>query len=477
MIPQKLVSQTPKPLTIFKLVMMTVIAIDSLKNLPANAQYGSSLLFFYFIAAITFFIPSALVAAELATTWPETGGIYVWVREAFGKRTAFLAVWMQWLFMVIWYPTILSFIAVTATYFIYPELAVNKSYVLTTILAIFWLATFLNCKGLKISSFIGAISAIFGVIVPMIFIIILGIFWIYSGHNSQIHFSIDSFTVNLFTTDNFRLFITLLFSLMGMEMIAVHAADVKNPQKNYPRALIAAMIIILLTAIPASLAIAVVIPNKQIGLTSGVVEGFMIFLTAFHLSWLKFFVIVAVIIGCFGIFLTWLLAAVRCLLIAAYDKSLPQFLIKTNQSNMPVALLITQGIIFSLLCIAFVMMPSVNSAFWLLTAASSQLALIYYLFLFIAALRLRYKKPDIVRPFRAGRHPSIIWIVCLVAIATCIISIGFGFLPPPEISCCNVAWYEIFLGGLIVASISGALIIYYLCQSNIKKNSVYETIN
>src|SRR6185312_15280024 len=108
---QKSVSQ--KPLTIFRLVMMAVIAIDSLKNLPANAQYGSSLLFFYLIATVAFFIPSALVAAELATGWPETGGIYVWVREAFGKRTAFLAIWTQWLYQLIWYPTILSFIAVT----------------------------------------------------------------------------------------------------------------------------------------------------------------------------------------------------------------------------------------------------------------------------------------------------------------------------------------------------------------------------
>src|SRR3990167_5842716 len=112
-----------KPLTIFSLTMMNVIAVDSLRNLTVSAEYGAALIFFYAVAAIMFYIPCVLVAAELATGWPQTGGAYIWVREAFGRRFGFLAIWLQWGYNVVWYPTILSFISGTLAYLINPSLA------------------------------------------------------------------------------------------------------------------------------------------------------------------------------------------------------------------------------------------------------------------------------------------------------------------------------------------------------------------
>lgn len=449
-----------KPLSIFTLVMMTVLAIDSIKNLPANAQYGSSLLFYYLIAILTFFIPSALVAAELSTGWPETGGVYIWTREAFGKRTAFLAAWMQWVYQAIWYPTILSFIAVTLTYFITPELATNKLYVLTSILIVFWLATWLNCAGINISSKISIVCTIIGVIVPMVFITLLGVIWISLGNESQLNFSYATLIPKSVSSDELRLFITLLFSLMGIEVVAIHAGDVNNPKRTYPRALIIATAIIIATVIPSSLAIAVVIPTKQIGLTTGVVESFTIFLSAFHLSLLKPLIVVSVAVGSFGIFSTWLLASARCLMIAAQDNCLPPILQKTNKKDMPVAILIAQGIVFTTLSSAFVLMPTVSSAFWILTASASQLALIYYLFLFSSALRLRYKKPDVIRSFQAGKSPIILWLLCLSAMTTCLVAIIFGFIPPDEIDAGHIVFYQLFLAGMILGSCVIAFILY-----------------
>ena len=98
-----------KTLSVTSLVMINVIAIDSLRTLPMGAEYGFSLVFYYLLAAITFFMPVALVAAELATGWPETGGVYVWVREAFGKKIGFITIWLQWFYNICWYPTIMAF--------------------------------------------------------------------------------------------------------------------------------------------------------------------------------------------------------------------------------------------------------------------------------------------------------------------------------------------------------------------------------
>ena len=73
--------------------MINIIAVDSLRTLPFSAKFGSSLIFYYLACAVLFFIPVALVTAELATAWPKNGGIYVWVREAFGARFGFLVIW------------------------------------------------------------------------------------------------------------------------------------------------------------------------------------------------------------------------------------------------------------------------------------------------------------------------------------------------------------------------------------------------
>lgn len=422
-----------KTLTVFKLVMMAVVAIDSLKNLPASAQYGTSLLLYYSFAIVTFFIPSALVSAELATSLPQNGGVYIWVREAFGKHMAFLTVWIQWVIVTAWFPTILSFIAVTLVYSFAPSLADNKIYVLTVVTGLFWLAIFLICKGIEISSKISTFCAIIGVIIPMAFIIVLGIIWVSTGKASQIHFSLAMNNEGFISSDHFRLFITLLYSLMGMEMIAAHAGDVKNPQKGYPKALVISAFIILATIIPASLAIAIVVPSGEIGLTTGINQAFIALLKSFNLTWMTPYIITAIAIGSFGIFYNWFLTPSRCLLIAAQDNNFPRFLQQTNKNGMPSVQLTIQGVIFTLICAVFILMPSVNSAFWLLTAACAQLGLIYYLFIFASAIRLRYTQPDLHRPFKVGKGPLMMWILCVMAMTVCTISIFFGFLPPPDL--------------------------------------------
>src|SRR3990167_10135410 len=122
-----------KKISVFSLVMINVVAINSLRNLPLSAEYGFSLIFYYLLAGVLFFLPASLVSAELATAWPEKGGLYVWVREAFGKKVGFFTIWLQWFYNICWYPTIMSFIAATLAYCIDPNLANDKVYMLTVI--------------------------------------------------------------------------------------------------------------------------------------------------------------------------------------------------------------------------------------------------------------------------------------------------------------------------------------------------------
>ena len=154
-------AKTQASLSVFSLAMLITVSIDSIRNLPAAALFGSSLIFFFVFAAVVFLVPAALISAQLSLTWPEEGGVYHWVHMAFGDKLAFLAIWLQWINTMVWYPTILSFLAGTATFLFDPSLAENKVYLITVILSVFWLLTLINLKGLKTSARFASFSAVF----------------------------------------------------------------------------------------------------------------------------------------------------------------------------------------------------------------------------------------------------------------------------------------------------------------------------
>ena len=387
-------------MSLFTLTMINVIAIDSLRSIPMSAHYGFSLVFYYVLSALIFFIPSALISAELSTGWPQTGGIYVWVREAFGIPIGFLVIWLQWIYNICWYPTVLSLLAATLAYIIDPKLANNALYMLIVIFSVYWIITIVTLFGMRASGLLSTVTAIFGTLVPMVFITILGVVWLFCGKPMHISMSFHSFFPSILKPSHLALLLGILYGLVGMEMSATHAQEVKNPQKDYPKALLFSTIIILVSLILSSLAVAIVIPSDKLNLITGLLEAFLFFFKAFGLTWLIPVVAVLIVVGVIGGVGAWLIGPTRGLLVAAKDGCIPPFLQKTNKRNIPIAILITQGMVFSLISFIFLFMPSVNSSFWILSALTGQLALLSYVFMFAAAIWLRYKYPEVRRMYK-----------------------------------------------------------------------------
>lgn len=442
-----------KPLRTFQIVMINVIAVDSIRTLPFSAELGFSLVFFYLIAALFFLIPSGLIAAELGATWPSTGGIYVWVREAFGKKIALCLIFLNWIYNVFWYPTIMALMAGTLTYFFKPELSQNKLYMAVMILALFWGATLLNLLGMKISSFVSTLGALVGTILPMAFITFLGLLWLINKEPIQITFSWDSFFPDFSNTGNLAFLSSVLFGLLGLEMAATHAAEMKNPQKDYPRAIFISTAIIMSTIVLSSLAIAIVIPHKNLSLVTGILQAFLVFFKGYHLEWMVPLIAAAILIGGLSSVSAWIIGPTKGLMVAAKDGSLPLLLSGKNKHGVPVNVLLLQGILVSILCLAFVLMPTVNASFWLLSQITAQLALLVYLALFIAGIRLRYKQRAIKRAFYIpGGQFLGMWVIGLMGILACIIGFCLGFIPPQEIGIHSPIAYELALiGGIVIA--------------------------
>lgn len=448
-----------KPLSIFGLVAINVIAIDSLRTLPLSAEYGFAAVFYYLLAAFAFFIPVALVAAELASGWPETGGIYIWVREAFGKRAAFITIWLQWFYNICWYPTIMSLIAATLAYVINPHLVNSKAYMLTVVLIVFWGATWLNCLGMRVSSWLSNFSAIVGTLVPMVFIIVLAVIWTLSHKLMQISFSARTFFPNMSNIQHIVLFISILYGLVGMEMSASHARDVQNPQRDYPKAVLYSIVIILSTLVLGSLAISIVVPAHQINIIAGLLQAFIVFFKAFHMGWFMPILAILIMCGAFGGAAAWMLGPSKGMLMAARDGSLPASLGKMSSRNAPVRLLMLQGAIFTVLCSVFILMPSFNAGFWVLTAITAILALLVYVVMFPAAIVLRYKFPDQERPFKIPGGKLGIWIIALLGLITTLFAVVVGFFPPAQIPVGNLSVYETLLvAGVVIGCFAPLLL-------------------
>lgn len=451
-----------RTLSVFTLAMINVAAVSSVRNWPTIAEYGFASLFFFTIATLLFFIPVSMVSAELATGWPKTGGVFIWVKEAFGHRTGFLAVWLLWAENLVYYPALISFIAGAFAYIISPALSQSMSYTLCMIIGLFWLTTLANLFGMRASGWISSFGVIAGTIIPGSLIILLGLIWYFSGKPIQIAFTWDSLIPKMNSPSELVFFSGVLVSLCGLEMSAVHAHDVENPQKNYPKAILLSAILTLGLYILGVLSIALVIPKAEISLVAGSLQAFSCFVDAYGLGWLTPMIAVLLAFGAFGTLSTWIAGPSKGLLAAAQNGDLPPFFRKLNKHGMPVSLLITQAIIVTLFSLVFVVMPTVSSAYWILNATLAELYLIMYILMFAAAIKLRYKYPNVKRAYRIPGGNIGMWCVAGLGLIGSSATFFIGFFPPEQIATGSTVFYVSFLTlSIILACITPSIILLF----------------
>ncbi len=447
-----------KIINLFYLLMVTSAFTVSIRNLPTIAEIQLQMIFLGLLATIIFFIPGALVSAELATGWPEMGGIAAWVEAAFGKRWGFTASWFQWTYMIISAIAMLYFISSSLAFVFAPKLSDNRIYLIISELILIWLFTFLNLKGMSISKIISAIGFLFGVLFPALLIITLSIIYLVLGNPIQMDFSLSS--KNLFP--NFKDFSTMVLivgfmrAFGGFEASAAHANRVENPQKNYPIAIFIVVFFGLLVNILGSMSVAIVIPQKDISLVSGVMEAFVYFFNKFKMSIFVPVLGFLVAMGQTGGFSTWITGPVKGLLKIGKEGCLPVFFQKTNKHDAPVNLMLIQAIIISIVGTCFLLFAeSINIAFWISVALSMLIYVSMYFLMFLSALYLRYKEPKVIRKFTIPFKWVGIWGVCLLGMIGMIFSFIIAFFRPSQLPAEHHALY-------LTVLITGILITYIL---------------
>ncbi|MBF0657785.1 amino acid permease [Psychrobacter sp. NG25] len=251
-------------------VVMNITTIVSLRGLPAMAEYGLTSIFYYVFAALVFLVPVALVAAELASAYPQQGGVFRWVGEAFGPRWGFAAIYYQWQAIVIYFPTVLVFAAAALAYIWWPQsfdqaLAENKVYTIVVLLVVYWAVTFISFRGIGASSRLSFFGGMFGTIIPGAVLILLAIVYVATGNPVQLDMQ-TSFLPDFSHLKNTVLAASVFLFFAGMEMQAVHVKELKNPSQDYPLSVLISTIAVVALFIAGTLAVGTVVKTADISL-------------------------------------------------------------------------------------------------------------------------------------------------------------------------------------------------------------------
>ena len=444
-------------LSVMTLAIMNVTAVVSLRGLATEAIYGLQSAFYYLFAAIVFLIPTAMVAAELAAMFSgKQGGVFRWVGEAFGARFGFLAIWLQWIQSTIWYPTVLTFGAVSIAYIgVNPAtdaaLASNRFFTLVVVLAIYWIATFISLKGLGWVGKVSKIGGVIGTIIPAAILIILAAIYLISGGKNNLNMH-ESFFPNLANFDNLVLASSIFLFYAGMEMMGIHVMDVDNPKRNYPRAIIIGSLVTVVIFILGTFALGIIVPAKDISLTQTLLIGFDSYFKYLHMSWMGPVIAIALVFGVLAGVLTWVAGPSKGIFTVGRAGYLPPFFQKTNKDGVQRNILLVQGVIVTILGLLFVVMPSVQSFYQILSQLTVLLYLIMYMLMFAAAITLRYKLPQMERPFRLGaKGNGVMWLLGGLGFCGSLLAFVLSFIPPSQISVgSNKVWFLVLIIGAIV---------------------------
>jgi amino acid transporter len=447
--------ETRYKLSLITFTLITGAALLQTRDYPTMAVTGWNTIIFNFLAVIMFLIPCALVAAELATGWPGEGGVYKWVKEAFGEHWGFTASWLQWFQMTIAFVTILAFIAGVLAYIFDPALADNKLFIFLIIIVVWWSVTFVDFRGLKTSSLISSIFLIFGVFLPMTILIVGGAMYVASGApiNLTVRPTWNDLIPNLTDFRSLVLLVTFTFTYTGIEITSAHAEDMKNVHRDYPLGVFIIGIIAALSSIIGSLIVGLILPVQNLVLTAGLMQTYETIFSWFGLGWMVPVIAILIAIGSIGKITTWVLGPVRGLGKAAREGLLPPILQKHNKAGVPVSMLILQAVVVSIWGVVFVLLPGgVNSAFWMLLALTTTVYIVMYILMYLAAIKLRYSQSNVKREFKVPGGKGGMWGISGWGIVSMIIVFILALLPPEQAnveSISLVAFEALMIAGTI----------------------------
>lgn len=436
------------------MTLFTVCAILVIDTLAPSAAIGPSSISWWIITLVLFFIPYGLITAELGTTYPEQGGLYVWVERAFGERWASRTTWLYWVNVALWMPAVYILFAGMFARLFAPDMSLWTQILIGVVMT--WITVWIGSVTLKTSKWVPNIGAIFKAII-MGFIGIAA--FIYAGKHGIANDL--SFRAILPKWDAGLYFLpVIVYNFMGFELMSGAGEELQEPGKTIPRSIILSGILIAVFYMLGTIGMLVALPLEDLGLVDGIIDTLSILLGSSGVG--GAFVLILGIMALYSFFanmVTWTMGANKSAAEAANNGDLPKIFGKLHEKNKtPVSAFVITGIVSTVVIILYGLMAGTSEdLFWTLFAFSSMVFLLPYLAMFPAFLKLRKMDKDIERPYKV-KGPywflTVLVVICELFIAQAIIF--FVWVPGEPI---DWAFAAPVLIGVVLTIIVGELLI------------------
>ena len=399
-----------KVLGFWDILLFSFCAIFGVEAIAASAAIGTSAISWWLICILGFFLPSGLIAAELGSTYPEQGGIYIWIKKALGEKWAARSTWYFWFALPLWLPAIYIAIAQMIAQMFFPGMGLWAQILLGIVMI--WIAVWINLRPLGVAKWIPNFGSLTRILVVGGMIAAAVVYFLKSGR-----FANEITLAGIMP--NFKaalVFIPIIiYNLEGCELISAASGEMKDPARDVPKAVIFSALAIASLYLITTFAVWVVIPIHEIDVAGGILRMFTIALSGY---WIKQAVVViaGILISAtlFAEIITWNLGSNRAVAEAAQNGKLPKVLGKMSRNMAPVGASFVSGIVSTAVIIIYGFISG-NAAelFWHIISFSLIVGLFSYLMLFPAFIILRNKDKDIKRPYRV---PGPGWFAVVLAV-------------------------------------------------------------
>ena len=418
-----------KKFKLFDAILATVCITLVAESVTPTAAIGNSQYFWWIFLIIAFCIPYGMISAELGTTYPSEGGMYDWVKRAFGAKMASRVAWNYWINFPLWIASLA--VAVTDVVAGIFDIELNIFWLLVLQLGYTWLVSILGTKRIGESKWIVNI----GTFCKILFMVGLGILGIYvfikTGESAN---PIESAMDLLPTMDLLGLsFLSvIIFNFLGFEVVATFVDDMENPKREIPKALIIGGVLMALFYILPATGVNIAMSLEEAE-AAGITDSFLILLTRIGIN-ADITRAIVIIVGLMFIYtmvaniVSWSFGVNSVAKYSADDGGLPKVFSKTNKEGVPYMSSIMNGIVASVIIIIGIILGEVSESasnlFWTFFSLSLVTLLISYIPLFLSFIKLR-KTDKTERVYRVPGGKVMTALMAYVPFVLLVLSVIF----------------------------------------------------
>jgi amino acid transporter len=420
------------------LVLFNLVAVVGLRWLATAAKAGPSAIALWLLAGLLFFVPQGLVVTELASRFPQEGGIYQWTKRALGEKHGYVCGWCYWINNVLYYPNLLISTAVIATFVVgkgESAIASDWTYVLTATLVCLWLAVLMNIVGVGTGKWLQNAGGI-GTYIPGVVLIVLGGVAVFTGHASANAITRENVMPDLGHLSGLNLWASIAFAFAGLELSSAMGGEVRDPRRTLPRAILIAAPLIALVYILGTGALLWLVPTKDINIVSGFLQATTIGARAISpaLWWLAPLCAFAYTIGNIGGVGAWLTGPARVAFAIGLDKYFPPAFGRVHPRwKTPYVAILVQATLATVFLLISLLGKgtTVEKAYLIILDTQLLIYFIPYVYLFISFLihRRTPAAPDTVQV--PGGQASAT-VVGLSGLFVTLFAMGVAVVPPAE---------------------------------------------